>query len=360
MRNAKSILLAGAILLTHAGAYAQKAEAPAAEIMATEAPGDGDLTEAEVAQRKAAQQAEQQKMIDEMLAAIGKLFDPGALPPAAAARLQPASITASKLLPNGTMARMMDNMVGTFMKAFTALPDSFGDMRLSMNTGVESKKLKTLTPAKREAIADLFDPHRAARAEQLNQVLTPFFKSIFAEMEPAMRAGMARAYARRFNADQIAAINAFFATPAGEQFAADTLVLQADREVMAALIKAMPAMLPKMIEKGTAVEKDLKTLPKERTLSDLNDQELGRLAALLDVPVQQLQDRRAMLEPASSDSTAEMADAASDASPVWSQADQKNVEQKQAAFDAAYEALTKAQEQADANARGPAGPKKQP
>src|SRR3546814_3118299 len=95
-------------------------------------------------------------------------------------------------------------------------------------------------------------------------------------MEPPMRDGLAKAYARKFTGAQLTDLNSFLATPTGKLYAGEWMALQADPEVMVAVIKAVPPLVTKFIDRAPAIEKDLKELPKEKQLSDFDDKQLGR------------------------------------------------------------------------------------
>src|SRR3546814_3041507 len=56
-------------------------------------------------------------------------------------------------------------------------------------------------------------------------------------MEPPMRDGLAKAYARKFTGAQLTDLNSFLATPTGKLYAGEWMALQADPEVMVAVIR---------------------------------------------------------------------------------------------------------------------------
>jgi hypothetical protein len=88
----------------------------------------------------------------------------------------------------------------------------------------------------------------------MGEELTP----ILTQLEPQLRAGLARAFARRFTVAQLADMNAFFATPSGSAMAGSFLSLFADPDVVLEmsksaplLAKAMPGIIAK-VEAATA------------------------------------------------------------------------------------------------------------
>ena len=208
----------------------------------------------------------------------------------------------------------------------------------------------------RGQIADLFDPHRKEREDQITRLVMPLIREALADMEPPMRAGLAKAYARKFTGAQLADLNAFLATPTGQLYASEWMALQADPEVMVAVVKAVPPLLTKFMDRAPEIEKDFKELPKERQLADLSDGELAKLARLMKVDVSALKEQRDMwnadsmeaTEAAGSEDYADDAavDAAVDAADAaamavenseydrsnWSDADRQRVEELEAAY----------------------------
>src|SRR3546814_2191675 len=87
---------------------------------------------------------------------------------------------------------------------------------------------------------------------------------------------MAKAYARKFTADQLGELNGFFATPTGQAYASEWMAAQADPEVMLAVAKAVPPMVLDFIDRAPKVAEKFDDLPKDRSLTDLSDAELKR------------------------------------------------------------------------------------
>ncbi len=70
--------------------------------------------------------------------------------------------------------------------------------------------------------------------------------------------------------------------------------MQADPEVMLSVIKAIPPLVTKFVDRAPEIEKDMKDLPKEKQLSDFSDKELASLAKLMKVDVKVLKEQRDM------------------------------------------------------------------
>ena len=378
MSKFKTMLLAGTFALAPLAATAQ--EAPVAEVVADDAQGDVS-SEAYAADAK----AKMQKEMDQAIALVEKMFDTGSLPPIEPARLTLAQQSMGALIPAGSLERMMDNLYGKMFKTIMAEFSGQSDLMLSIKTGVESDKIATLDEATKTKIADIFDPHRKEREDQITKVLKPLISEALTDLERPMRDGMAKAYARKFSAAQLADLNSFLATPTGSLYASEWMALQADPEVMVAVMKALPPMVTKFMDRGPQIEKDMKELPKEKQLSDFSDKELASLAKLMKVDVKVLKEQRDMwktdvmeateaadaaadatYDGSTTDAAADAAEAAADAAAAatdyasedpaydrsnWSAAERQRVENLETAYENASIAAQQAVEEAAENAR---------
>ncbi|MFN4095174.1 MAG: DUF2059 domain-containing protein [Sphingomonas sp.] len=313
MSKFKTMLLAGTFALAPLSANAQ--EAPVAEVVAADDQGDVS-SETYAADAK----AKMQKEMDAAIALVEKMFDTSSLPPIEPARLSLAQQTMGALIPPGSLEKMIDNLYGKMFKTIMAELGGQSDLMLSIKTGVESDKIATLDEATKTKVADIFDPHRKEREDQITRVIKPLISEALTDLERPMREGMAKAYARKFSAAQLTDLNSFLATPTGRLYANEWMALQADPEVMVAVMKALPPMVTKFMDRGPQIEKDMKELPKEKQLSDFSDKELASLAKLMKVDVKVLKEQRDMWKTDVIEAT-EAADAAADASYDGSAAD---------------------------------------
>ncbi len=368
MSKFKTMLLAGTFALAPLAATAQ--EAPVAEVVADDAQGDVS-SETYAADAK----AKMQKEMDAAIALVEKMFDTSSLPPIEPARLTLAQQSMGALIPAGSLEKMIDNLYGKMFKTIMAELGGQSDLMLSIKTGVESDKIATLDEATKTKIADIFDPHRKEREDQITKVLKPLISEALTDLERPMRDGMAKAYARKFSAAQLADLNSFLATPTGRLYASEWMALQADPEVMVAVMKALPPMVTKFMDRGPQIEKDMKELPKEKQLSDFSDKELAALAKLMKVDVKVLKDQRDMWKTDAVDATEAAADASYDGSAAdavaeaaaaaadyasddpaydrsnWSEAERQRVAELQTAADVASSAALEAEMEAVSNAR---------
>lgn len=176
-----------------------------------------------------------------------------AKPPVDPERMAIARQTVASILPPGTMQRIMKDSMGNMEDMM--LKGMF-DIKAS-DLGVEGEgKDKTL----REAMAEK-DPHFEERMRISNQVMGEKMGTIFNKMEPRMREGMARAYARRFTVVELNEINRFFASPAGGSFARQSFELMTDPELMAEMVSFMPELLKEVPAIAEKVKKATAHLP---------------------------------------------------------------------------------------------------
>jgi hypothetical protein len=212
---------------------------------------------------------------------------PAAAPAAPAAidpeRLAAARVTAGKLFPDGTYARMMSGMDGlmdSVMGQVTEMP--LAD--LARMGGVPENELKNLSKGSLKEMMAILDPAFDARMSATMKVMMGEMGRIMTPLEPGMREGLAQAYAKRFSAKELADLNTFFATPTGSAFASESMLLMMDPAVMNKMMEFMPALtkeMPNIIKKMQAATAGM---PKAKGYKDLTAAERKRLAELLGVP----------------------------------------------------------------------------
>lgn len=195
-------------------------------------------------------------------AAAPAMTAPAAAPAAEAApskapvdpeRLALAKQAVAAIIPPGTMQKIMKDSMGNMEEMMLG---GMFDMK-GTDLGVTGEgKEKTL----REAMAEK-DPHFEERMRITNKVMAEEMGAIFTRMEPRMKEGMARAYARRFTVAELTEINRFFASPAGASFARQSFELTADPEIMTEMMSFMPEMVKDMPAIGEKLKKATAHLP---------------------------------------------------------------------------------------------------
>ncbi len=184
---------------------------------------------------------------------------PAALAPIDPARLAAARQTIDYAWPLGTYHRLMSSTM------FDSFADTFLDMKLAdlMPPGMAGPKGANPQEANatfRDMVAK-GDPYFEERIHTVTRVLTTEMAPVFAQVEPDLRDGLARAFARRFTVEQLGDMNRFFATPTGRDYAAQSMLMMMDPEVIKSLIKAAPAMAQAMPQISAKLDAAMKQLP---------------------------------------------------------------------------------------------------
>lgn len=226
--------------------------------------------------------------MDDMVSAMQAAFAADPLTAEEETRLPAASAAVAKVMPDGIYARMMKDMMGGMFGALAGQLDTMPSYEIAVKLGVPPEQVAEFDKATRKEITDLIDPAFAQRGKLSMEAMTTSLTDLMAEMEPGVRSGLARAYAQRFTAGQLADINAFFATPTGAVYASESMLVFTDPQAMAGSMEALPKVMeamPVMMASMTAATAEL---PVERGFSDLSETERTRLAELTGLSMEDL------------------------------------------------------------------------
>ena len=200
-------------------------------------------------------------------------------------RLPAASALIDTMMPEGFYAEMMESMVEPMLAPMLSMlsGEQGARMVLTSRLALDAQAIDALPGEEAMELAQLLDPGFAGRGEVLEGFLTGMMVDMGSAIEPGFRSGLARAYAVRFDEAQLADIAAFFATPTGRVYATESFRLNADPQVMAASMQAMPAMMQQMAGMEEDIKVAMAELPGERKLGELAPAERRRLAQVLGV-----------------------------------------------------------------------------
>jgi hypothetical protein len=205
-------------------------------------------------------------------------------------RLAAARQTVDYVFPLGTYARIMN---GTMDQVMDSVMQSVSKMPLKDLAGISGVDTEKLGSASLAEIMEIYDPAYEERMKVSTRVMMGEMTGLMTEFEPEIREGLIQAYAAKFDAKQLGELNAFFATPTGATYAADSYLIMMSPEVMA----KMQAFMPKMMQQMPAIVAKVKTaaaeLPKPRQYADLNKAEKSRLAKLLGISEAELEKQEA-------------------------------------------------------------------
>ena len=95
-------------------------------------------------------------------------------------------------------------------------------------------------------------------------VVTEEMAKIAKVIEPKLREGLARSMARRFDARQLADINAFLATDSGRAFGSQSMSMWVDPDLMRAMMGTFPEIMQAMPAAMKRLETETAHLPKPK------------------------------------------------------------------------------------------------
>jgi len=98
-----------------------------------------------------------------------------------------------------------------------------------------------------------------------------------------VRDGLARAYASKFEASELAELESFFATPVGAKYASQSLLLNADPQVISGMMDTIPSLIEKLPMLTESFENAADGLPEPRRYDDLTPSEQRRAAEMLGI-----------------------------------------------------------------------------
>ena len=239
------------------------------------------------AQTGAATEEVSQQRLQDISSMMSNLFVADPLTAEQEARLPAAQAVVGAMMPEGFYGTMMAGIVDKMMRPMMTMFSS-PEIILSARLDLDEEAIGQLTEAEQAEISAMLDPAFDQRVDAIIGVMTEKMGGMFAVMEDPMREGLSKAYAVRFDDNQLADIAAFFATPTGSVYAKESMALFSDPQVMQASMKALPAMMSSFGNIETAMEESMANLPKEAAYSDLTAAQRQRLAELLGVEPEDL------------------------------------------------------------------------
>ena len=217
-----------------------------------------------------------------VLAMMSGMFQADLLTADQEARLPAATAIVATMMPEGFYGEMMRDMMEKTMRPMMTM-FSEPDFLLASRLTLDEATIAELGDAEKKELLTMLDPAWDQRADTMVNAVVANMGGAYAAVEPPVRAGLAKAYAVRFDEAQLADISSFFATPTGGEFARQSMALFADPQVMGATIEAMPEMIGSFTEMETSMLAALESLPAERDYADLSAAQRARMADLLGV-----------------------------------------------------------------------------
>lgn len=205
-------------------------------------------------------------------------------------RIPAAEQVVARIFPPGTYARMMndtmkpmiDNVMGSLMDAPMA--------EIAKLSGLPAEQLPAMGEGSLREVLAILDPGFEERTKLVSGMTMALVADMMVEIEPSYRAGLARAYAARFTEAELVEMADYFSTPTGAKYAAESMLIYTDPQVMAAMNEMMPKMMQLMPDLMAKTREAEARLPSARTFSDLTLAEQARLAELLGTSVEALRE----------------------------------------------------------------------
>jgi hypothetical protein len=200
---------------------------------------------------------------DAMLSVMDKLFP--AQPDPDPARLALARTAVAPMWPDEAYGKMMSSFMGKMFDQAMQLKTS----DLNQATGTPSKPISASASDDMslhdQIVAD--DPYFDRRTAAVRAVVADEMAKVSAVIDPRMREGLARSMARRFDAQQLTDVNAFFATPSGHALASQYMQLFVDPDTLRSLFQSMPEimkLMPEMMDRMKAASDQFPSPPKRQ------------------------------------------------------------------------------------------------
>lgn len=196
-----------------------------------------------------------------------------------AARLPAANRLIAKVIPEGTMAEMMDKLLEGVLGPMMALAPNGAATSLAKQIGTDASTLD-LTDEQANELASLFDPAWAERQQREAAMVPELMKEVMGVMEPGMRKAMAELYAIRFSDSELAQLDGFFSTPTGSKYARESFLMASDPRIMASTMESMPALIGVIGNLEARMAERTADLPLVRSFADLSPEERAKVAQM--------------------------------------------------------------------------------
>ncbi len=231
--------------------------------------------------------------ISAMADIFGDMFKAEPLTAEQEARLPQAETVVDKIFPPGSFAKMMEDTLEPMMDAITASVGELPLGQIAALAGRDPADVAEMGDATLGEVMAILDPAHEERNRIVTEITVDMTLELMERLEPSYRAGLMRAYAVRFTEEEMAELNRFFETPVGSHYAAESMLIYADPQVMSAMNEMMPMMMEMMPGMMERMQESMASLPAPKSYEDLGAEERGQLAAALGVSKEDLRENAA-------------------------------------------------------------------
>jgi Uncharacterized protein conserved in bacteria (DUF2059) len=194
-----------------------------------------------------------------------------------------ASAIAAQLFPDGTYRKLLGPSFTQMMSSMTGSMGAVPIGPILKAAGLDEARGAALDKVTVQQIMDIMDPVFKQRMDLMMTGMFTEMVPLFEAMEPDLRDGLALSLQSRFTQPQLVELKAFFATPTGNAFASQQMLLFMDPAVMGKMQAQMPKIMEAMPTLIAKSMKAMEALPKPKQYKDLTKDERARLAALLGI-----------------------------------------------------------------------------
>ena len=260
---------------------------------------------------------------------------------------------AGAVVPKGSYRKVMAETFKTMIEPMMAGLDEMPLSAIAAFAGVGEDDIKLKEGATLSDLMMIVDPYFKQRNRAMMNSIADIMIDLSDDIEPSIRQGMARAYARRFSADELEAAAEFYETEAGAKFAGESLSIYTSPEVMSASMEMMPQFMERFMGVMGEMSKGNGDIPPPRSFNDLSDEEKDKFSELLGIDREELgapnlEELAEMAEEIAEDLDEEAAwnDPAN-----WSAEERATVERLESESEVAFDKYYDAQEAARENAK---------
>lgn len=208
---------------------------------------------------------------------------PSAPPAPSASDLALGRDIAAKILPDGSYQRVMGGAMAKMMDGITSQMTDMPLAPLLSAAGLSARGTAKLDRTTIRQIMDIVDPAYDQRRRVAMPVIMTEMGKVMTQFEPAMRDGLAHAYATHFTSAQLSDIDRFFNTPSGAVYAFQNMTIAADPVLMQKMQAFLPAVMQAMPAIMAKVKAATDALPKPKTAQMLTPADRATLDRLLGV-----------------------------------------------------------------------------
>lgn len=229
----------------------------------------------------------------EAMAVLADAFKVEPLTAEQEARLPLAMALVDQMVPEGTLDEMTGSMFDSMLGPLMSFAEQAGPS-LSDFIGYGEEDLELDDEAVTE-IAGIVDPRWQERQRRTIDVTQSMMGKLMTAMEPAMKRGMAEAYAVNFTRVELDGIREFFSTEIGTNYARKSYKLASDPRIISAAMRELRAMMAVFTDMGEQMKAEMADLPAKKDFDALSAAERRRIVDLTGLKAEQLRAGMAMV-----------------------------------------------------------------